>query len=372
MFLGHRWRGAATLRVVAPKSTTSSEVEQGVRGRGTASDLSIECRFETPIEGEAAPGACGGCSSNAGTNMASERSPWAIEDVLDGDAEDLLQFFEELPMPEEDETRGETTPDVEYVGGAAPVPGQGAVAPQGPPPEDPQSPGPTSPAGVPPSPPLLQGTAVPTPQSTTAQNASDDIAIGVRWMCGPCDVPKNYLDVKPGAWPALPTSTGPGAAIDQPTNTVNPSPTLNTPSLNTPHTIAKKERTVYHCHYPLCIYQSYRKFNVTRHFRTAHTSERPYKCSKSRSPFRSAMTSSFSHAQSCRSVLPVHLVGQRGSQASRAQAHRRAPRQVRLPRLLLRGPRLQQPQAPHAHGAQAAASRPNKFYISLNPASSFC
>ena len=53
--------------------------------------------------------------------MASERLPWAIEDMLDGSAEDLLQFFEELPMPEEDETRGETTPDVEYVGGAAPV-----------------------------------------------------------------------------------------------------------------------------------------------------------------------------------------------------------------------------------------------------------
>ena len=50
------------------------------------------------------------CGSNAGTDMASERSPWAIEDVLDGNAEDLLQFFEELPMPEEDETRGETTP----------------------------------------------------------------------------------------------------------------------------------------------------------------------------------------------------------------------------------------------------------------------
>ena len=61
---------------------------------------------------------------------------------------------------------------------------------------------------------------------------------------------------------------------------------MNTHSiLNTPHTIAKKERTVYRCHYPLCAYQSYRKFNVTRHFRTAHTSERPYKCSKSRSPF---------------------------------------------------------------------------------------
>ena len=34
------------------------------------------------------------CGSNAGTDMASERSPWAIEDVLDGNAEDLLQFFE--------------------------------------------------------------------------------------------------------------------------------------------------------------------------------------------------------------------------------------------------------------------------------------
>ena len=214
--------------------------------------------------------------------MASERSPWAIEDVLDGNAEDLLQFFEELPMPEEDETRGEPTPHFECVGGAVPVPGQGAVAPQGPPPEDPQSPEPTSPAGVPPSPPLLQGTAVPTSQNVTQlQNGPDDIA-GVRWMCGPCDVPKNYLDVKPGAWPGPPPSTGPGAAIDQPTNTVNSSPTLNTHSiLNTPHTIAKKERTVYRCHYPLCAYQSYRKFNVTRHFRTAHTSERPYKCSKS-------------------------------------------------------------------------------------------
>ena len=68
-------------------------------------------RFETPIGGvRRVPrrASVRGCSSNAGANMASERSPWAIEDVLDGGAEDLLQFFEELPMPEEDETRGET------------------------------------------------------------------------------------------------------------------------------------------------------------------------------------------------------------------------------------------------------------------------
>ena len=128
-----------------------------------------------------------------------------------------------------------------------PVPGQGAVAPQGLPPEDPQFP--SRPLRrVPPSPPLLQGTAVPTPPSTTLNvTPSDDIALACAG-CAPRDVPKNYLDVA-GPMAGPPPSTGPGAAIGQEIDTVTISDTEHAQHLNTPHTIAKKERTVYRCHY---------------------------------------------------------------------------------------------------------------------------